>query len=179
VISDDGRHFIRTSKEKFDIITSDPIDPWVKGCAALNTVDYYQMCKDHLNPGGVMSLCIPLYESNVETAKSVIATFFNFAPAEVLRCIPAAWDLAAPEAVLEARLAGIDETLRRILGDQLDGADVAEAADLARTATEALTPEGRPLYAGHASLPWPEPPHLVLSEDEAHDPDELRARARG
>ena len=92
----------------------------------------------------------------------VIATFFNFAPAEVLRCIPAAWDLAAPEAVLEARLAGIDETLRRILGDQLDGADVAEAADLARTATEALTPEGRPLYAGHASLPWPEPPHLVL-----------------
>jgi hypothetical protein len=92
----------------------------------------------------------------------VIATFFNFAPAEVRRCIPAAWDLAAPEALLEARLAGIDETLRRILGDQLEGDDVAEAADLARTATEALTPEGRPLYAGHAALPWPEPPHLVL-----------------
>ena len=53
VIYDDGRHFLRTTKEKFDIITSDPIDPWVKGCAALNTVEYYQMCRDHLNPGGV------------------------------------------------------------------------------------------------------------------------------
>ena len=58
------RHFIRTTKEKFDVITSDPIDPWVKGCAALNTVEYYQMCKAHLNPGGVMSLWIPFYESN-------------------------------------------------------------------------------------------------------------------
>jgi hypothetical protein len=92
----------------------------------------------------------------------VVATFFNFAPAEVLRCIPAAWDLASPADLLEARLAGIDATLRRILGDDVEGAEVAEAADLARTAAEACTPEGRPLYAGHASLPWPEPPHLVL-----------------
>ena len=35
VVYDDGRHFLRTTQEKFDIITSDPIDPWVKGCAAL------------------------------------------------------------------------------------------------------------------------------------------------
>jgi spermidine synthase len=84
VVYDDGRHFIRTTKEKFDIITSDPIDPWVKGCAALNTVEYYQMCKDHLNPGGVMSLWIPLYESNQDTAKSVIATFFKVFPNGIL-----------------------------------------------------------------------------------------------
>ena len=50
VVYDDGRHFIRTTREKFDVITSDPIDPWVKGCAALNTVENYQMCKDH-RPG--------------------------------------------------------------------------------------------------------------------------------
>ena len=39
VIYDDGRHYIRTLPEdaKFDVITSDPIDPWVKGSAALNT----------------------------------------------------------------------------------------------------------------------------------------------
>jgi len=82
VVYDDGRHYIRTlpKDKKFDIITSDPIDPWVKGCAALNTVEYYQMCKEHLNPGGVMSLWIPLYESNNETIKSVIATFFKVFP---------------------------------------------------------------------------------------------------
>jgi spermidine synthase len=84
VICDDGRHFIRTTREKFDIITSDPIDPWVKGCAALNTEEYYQMCKEHLNPGGVMSLWIPLYESNSETSKSAIATFFKVFPHGIL-----------------------------------------------------------------------------------------------
>jgi len=86
VVYDDGRHHIRTLPKdaKFDIITSDPIDPWVKGCAALNTIEYYQMCKDHLNPGGVMSLWIPLYESNLDTAKSVIATFFRVFPNGIL-----------------------------------------------------------------------------------------------
>ncbi len=84
VIIDDGRHYIRTVKDKFDVITSDPIDPWVKGCAALNTVEYYQMCKDHLKPGGVMALWIPLYESSEETSKSVIATFFKVFPNGIL-----------------------------------------------------------------------------------------------
>jgi len=82
MVYDDGRHYIRTLPKdaKFDIITSDPIDPWVKGCAALNTIEYYQMCKEHLKPGGVMSLWIPLYESNNDSAKSLIATFFQVFP---------------------------------------------------------------------------------------------------
>ncbi len=84
MVLDDGRHFIRTTQEKFDIITSDPIDPWVKGCAALNTVEYYQMCRDHLNPGGVMALWMPIYESNDESLKSVIATFFKVFPDGIL-----------------------------------------------------------------------------------------------
>ena len=86
VVYDDGRHYIRTlpKDKKFDIITSDPIDPWVKGCAALNTVEYYQMCREHLKPGGVMSLWIPIYESDNETIKSVIATFFQVFPNGIL-----------------------------------------------------------------------------------------------
>lgn len=82
VIYDDGRHYIRTLPKdvKFDVITSDPIDPWVKGSAALNTVEYYEMCKRHLKPGGVMSLWMPLYESSIVTAKSLIATFFQVFP---------------------------------------------------------------------------------------------------
>ncbi|MDR3639580.1 MAG: fused MFS/spermidine synthase [Isosphaeraceae bacterium] len=84
VVYDDGRHFLRTTREKFDIITSDPIDPWVKGCAALNTVEYYRMCRDHLNPGGSVCLWIPFYESNLDTTKSVIATFFEVFPNGIL-----------------------------------------------------------------------------------------------
>ncbi len=80
VIFDDGRHFLSTTREKFDIITSDPIDPWVKGCAVLNTVEYYQMCRDHLNPGGIVCLWVPLYETSLEATKSLIATFFKVFP---------------------------------------------------------------------------------------------------
>ena len=80
VVYDDGRHFLRTTHEKFDIITSDPIDPWVKGCAALNTEEYYQMCRNHLNPGGSVSLWLPLNEGDLETVRSAIATFFHVFP---------------------------------------------------------------------------------------------------
>jgi hypothetical protein len=96
-------------------------------------------------------------------AEVVIATFYNFAEAEVHRCIPAAWALASPIDLLAARLAGIDGSLRRILGDDvLAGADVAEAAALAEQAAAACAPQGRPLCAGHLALPWPEPAHLRL-----------------
>ncbi len=66
------------------MITSDPIDPWVKGCAALNTVEYYQMCYDHLNDGGVMALWMPFYESSDETVKSLITTFFKVFPDAII-----------------------------------------------------------------------------------------------
>jgi spermidine synthase len=86
IVFDDGRHYINTlpKEKKFDIITSDPIDPWAKGTAALNSIEYYTKCKDHLNPGGVMALWMPIYESNERTLKSVIATFFEVFPNGIL-----------------------------------------------------------------------------------------------
>jgi hypothetical protein len=97
-------------------------------------------------------------------AETVVATFFNFNPALVHHVIPAAWDIAAPARVLAARLEAVDRSLRQAWGDDVDGPEVREAADLARRAAEraAGRPEGRPLFAGHASLPWPDAPHLVL-----------------
>ncbi len=96
-------------------------------------------------------------------AEVVIATFFNFHPDLVRRAIPEAWSLAAPADILEARLRAVDRSLRRLLGDDVvTDANVAEASELARTATEGCFAQGRPLYAGHASLPWPVEPHLAL-----------------
>jgi spermidine synthase len=80
VVYDDARHYILTTKEKFDIITSDPIHPWLKGSAALYTKEYYELCKRHLNRGGVMVQWVPLYESTPSTVKSEIATFFKVFP---------------------------------------------------------------------------------------------------
>jgi len=77
---DDGRHFLLTTKEKFDGITSDPLDPWVKGAAALYTTEFFDIAKKHLNPGGVVTQFVQLYESNEEAVKSEIATFLEAFP---------------------------------------------------------------------------------------------------
>jgi len=97
-------------------------------------------------------------------AELVIGTFYNFNPALVRAAIPAVWRAAAPERFLSARLAGIDATLRRVLGPEIDSAGMRRAADLAREAAGAALPhpQARPLFAAHAALPWPQEPHLVL-----------------
>jgi spermidine synthase len=80
IVYDDARHFLMTTKEKFDIIASDPLDVFVKGTAALYTKEYFEAVKAHLNPGGMFSLYVPLYESDQKTVKSELATFFAAFP---------------------------------------------------------------------------------------------------
>lgn len=95
-------------------------------------------------------------------AEVVMATFYNFHPRMVRRAIPDAWGFAPPERVLAARFEGADAALRRLLGGWVEGPEVEEAAGLARAAMEGQDPSGRPLFAAHAALPWPEAPHLAL-----------------
>jgi hypothetical protein len=92
----------------------------------------------------------------------VTATFSNFSPTLVARLIPCAWTLASPEQVVAARLDAARASLTRLLGDAAAGPHVEELAALLREACTALTPEGRPLYAGHADQPWPEEPLLQV-----------------
>jgi spermidine synthase len=80
IVFDDARHYVLTTPHKFDIITSDPIHPWVKGSATLYTKEYFELCKQHLNPGGIITQWVPLYESNMDVVKSEIATFFEVFP---------------------------------------------------------------------------------------------------
>jgi spermidine synthase len=72
---DDARHFLLTTDQKFDAITADPFDTWVKGAATLNTAEFYAEMKKHLNPGGVVTAWLPFYETTVPAIKSEIATF--------------------------------------------------------------------------------------------------------
>jgi spermidine synthase len=80
IVYDDARHFVLTTPEKFDIITSDPIHPWVKGSATLYSKEYFELVKEHLKPGGIVTQWVPLYESDMPTVKSEFATFFDVFP---------------------------------------------------------------------------------------------------
>jgi spermidine synthase len=80
VIIDDARHYLLTTREKFDAITSDPLDPWVKGTATLYTKEFFELAKSKLKPGGVLTVWMPLYENSPAAVKSGIGSFFEVFP---------------------------------------------------------------------------------------------------
>ncbi len=97
-------------------------------------------------------------------ANVVVAMFYNFNPALVHASLDGAWTVTDPATVIAARYESVDRTLRRILGDAVESPEMTRAATLLRKAAEAIAADvtGRPLYAAHATLPWPTEPHLVL-----------------
>jgi hypothetical protein len=98
-------------------------------------------------------------------AEVVIATFYNFNPALVRRSIPEPWSLASPADILEARRRAAGRALRRGLGPELvDSPELVEVGALARVAAQAAVqrPQGRALFAAHASLEWPTDPVVAL-----------------
>jgi hypothetical protein len=111
--------------------------------------------------GYFASRAAPLGEASAEL---VIATFYNFNPDYVRAAIPAAWQAASPAQLIEARFDAADAALRRLLGDAVGSDEMVAAAALARTAALSACDrlEGRPLFAAHVSLEWPDDPHLVL-----------------
>jgi spermidine synthase len=80
IVFDDARHYLLTTTEKFDIIASDPLDVFIKGTAALYSREYFEAVKQHLNPGGMFTLYVPLYETDEVTIRSELATFFDAFP---------------------------------------------------------------------------------------------------
>lgn len=93
----------------------------------------------------------------------VTATFVNFAPDFVARRVPAVWEAVSPAVALEARLAGVDAAVRRVLGDGWTTSDqVVEAGQLAVTAAAAVDAPGRPLAAANSAVVVPDEPHLEL-----------------
>ena len=98
------------------------------------------------------------------TAKVVAATFYNFNPELIAKAIPAAWDIASPETVTRMRYEIVDAVIPKILGEErVTSPEFAHSVAIVRRTAEAIpNADGRPLYAGHAELAWPEPPYAQL-----------------
>jgi len=75
IVYDDGRNYLRTTGEKFDVITADPIHPWSGGAAYLYTREYFQSVSDHLAPGGIATQWLPIYELTPKDVQTVVRTF--------------------------------------------------------------------------------------------------------
>lgn len=89
----------------------------------------------------------------------VTAVFYNFAPERVAKALPAAWEIAGPEAALRARRESAVAALRRYgVADE----NVSVTAELAGRAAREAPLDGRPLFAANLALPWPEDPLAAL-----------------
>jgi hypothetical protein len=91
-----------------------------------------------------------------------VAVIWGFSPAYVGGAVPEVWSRAPADAIVAARTAAADATLREVLGEAIGSGEVATVATLARRAAEAIDLPGRPLAAAHLGLAWPGEPHLVL-----------------
>ncbi len=84
IVLDDARSYLRSTDETFDVITSDPIHPWVRGSGDLYTREYLESCRERLAPGGVSCLWVPLYQMGVKDIKDVLRTFCAVFPSVAL-----------------------------------------------------------------------------------------------
>lgn len=91
----------------------------------------------------------------------VTAIFHNFSPQRVAKALPAAWQIAGPEAALRARQDSAVAALRRY-GLKEEDENVGTAAELAGKAARQAPLDGRPLFAANRALPWPDNPLAAL-----------------
>jgi len=72
IIIDDAKTVFSTYNRLYDIIVSEPSNPWVSGTAALFSVEFYRIAQRHLAPGGVFVQWLQLYEFDVDLVASVL-----------------------------------------------------------------------------------------------------------
>jgi predicted membrane-bound spermidine synthase len=72
IVIDDAKTFFSTRQEKYDLILSEPSNPWVSGVAGLFSDEFYRLVRRHLAAGGVLVQWIQLYEIDVPLVVSVL-----------------------------------------------------------------------------------------------------------
>ena len=83
-VHDDAKSYFAASNRKFDLILSEPSNPWVSGVSGLFTDEFYQRIRTYLTPNGVFGQWLHLYEIDDALVMGVIkALHKNFASYEI------------------------------------------------------------------------------------------------
>jgi spermidine synthase len=80
----DGRHFLLTSPARYDVIISEPSNPWIGGLASLFSVEFFQLARDRLHPAGFMVQWLQGYGLLPDDFRMVVNTFRSVFPATTL-----------------------------------------------------------------------------------------------
>ncbi len=80
LVADDGRSLLRRDTRRFDVITTEPSNPWLAGMGSLFTVEFYELCRERLTDGGVLCQWVQLYWSSPEDYQAIFATLGSVFP---------------------------------------------------------------------------------------------------
>jgi spermidine synthase len=80
LIIDDGRNWLASRKERYDVIISEPSNPWITGVSNLFTRDYYRLARERLRPGGIFCSWAQLYEMAPSRIKAIYRAFAESFP---------------------------------------------------------------------------------------------------
>lgn len=79
IYSGDGRHYLQSTSKKYDLISSDPTHP-ILGSGNIYTKEYFELCKAHLNQGGMVSQYLPLHKLLLKDVLGIMKTFHSVFP---------------------------------------------------------------------------------------------------
>ncbi|MFH1369414.1 MAG: fused MFS/spermidine synthase [Elusimicrobiota bacterium] len=80
VVIADARHYLSAVKTKYDIIASEPSNPWIAGVSSLFTRESFELCRKRLNPGGIYCQWFHIYSMSEDDFKMVMNTFASAFP---------------------------------------------------------------------------------------------------
>ena len=80
LITADGRNHLSLTDKRYDVIISEPSNPWMAGVADLFTKEFFELCRNRLNPQGIMCEWLHLYNMDAETFRSIVYTFYSVFP---------------------------------------------------------------------------------------------------
>ncbi len=80
LIVEDAQSYLKITNQKFDVIISEPSNPWIAGIGNLFSKEYFERCKEKLNPGGIMCQWFHIYEMDDEVLRLVLSTFNSVFP---------------------------------------------------------------------------------------------------
>jgi predicted membrane-bound spermidine synthase len=72
ILIDDAKTFFSTHGRRYDVIVSEPSNPWVSGVSSLFTREFYRRIRQYLAPGGLLVQWIQLYEIDPSLVASVM-----------------------------------------------------------------------------------------------------------
>jgi predicted membrane-bound spermidine synthase len=132
----DGRAFLRRTRERFDVVTLEPMPPNFAGSNHLYSREFYELVRDRLAPGGAVAQWVPIHLVSAEHMRAIVATFHDAFPYTRLWQSPvdktcvlvgalAPWRLREPDTAL---VYGIEELGRQMILDYDDVERLASGA---------------------------------------------------